>query len=68
MLYGDPSNYELGLFGDFTVRVDESIRARERMLTILGDTMIGGNLIVNKGLCGGNAAEERRLITDGPDG
>ena len=49
MLYGDPSNYELGLFGDFTVRVDESIKGEERMLTILGDTMIGGNLIVDKG-------------------
>ena len=49
MLYGDPSNYELGLFGDFTVRVDESIKGEERMLTILGDAMVGGNLIVDKG-------------------
>ena len=49
MLYGDPGNYELGLFGDFTVRVDESIKGEERMLTILGDAMVGGNLIVDKG-------------------
>ena len=49
MLYGDPANYELGMFGDFTVRVDESVKAVERMLTILGDAMIGGNLIVDKG-------------------
>ena len=49
MVYGDPANYELGLFGDFTVRVDESIKGVERMLTILGDAMIGGNLIVDKG-------------------
>lgn len=49
MLYGDPANYELGLFGDFTVRVDESIKGVERMVTILGDAMVGGNLVVDKG-------------------
>lgn len=49
MVYGDPTNYELGLFGDYTVRVDESVKAVERMLTILGDAMVGGNLIVDKG-------------------
>lgn len=49
MVYGDPANYELGLFGDFTVRVDESIKGVERMVTILGDAMVGGNLIVDKG-------------------
>ena len=49
MVYGDPMIYELGLFGDYTVRVDESVKAVERMLTILGDAMVGGNLIVDKG-------------------
>lgn len=49
MVYGDPMNYELGLFGDYTVRVDESIKGVERMLTILGDAMVGGNLIVHHG-------------------
>lgn len=49
MLYGDPQNYELGLFGDYTVRVDESVKAVERMVTILGDVMVGGNLIRDKG-------------------
>ena len=49
MAYGDPMNYELGLFGDYTVRVDESVKAVERMLTVLGDAMVGGNLIVDKG-------------------
>ena len=49
MVYGDPMNYELGLFGDYTVRVDESVKAVERMLTILGDAMVGGNLVVDKG-------------------
>lgn len=49
MLYGDPMNFEVGLFGDFSVRVDESVKAVERMHTILGDAMVGGNLIVDKG-------------------
>lgn len=49
MLYGDPANYELGLFGDFSIRVDESIKGRERMYTILGDAIVGGNLVVHKG-------------------
>ena len=49
MAYGDPMNYELGLFGEFTIRVDESVKAVERMYTILGDAMVGGNLVVDKG-------------------
>ena len=49
MLYGDPLNYELGLFGDYTIRVDASYKAGERLLTILGDAMVGGNLIVHNG-------------------
>lgn len=49
MVYGDPMNYELGLFGEFTIRVDESVKAVERMFTILGDAMVGGNLVVDKG-------------------
>ena len=49
MLYGDPMNYELGLFGDYSIRVDESIKGVERMLTILGDAMVGGNIIRHKG-------------------
>ena len=49
MVYGDPMNSELGRVGDYTVRVAESVKAVERMLTILGDAMVGGNLIVDKG-------------------
>ena len=50
MLYGSPLNYKLGLFGDYSIRVDESIKGVERMYTILGDAMVGGNLIVDKGM------------------
>lgn len=49
LLYGDPMNYMLGLFGGYSIRVDESYKAGERLLTILGDAMVGGNLIVDKG-------------------
>ena len=49
MCYGDPQNYELALFGEMTVRIDESAKAVERMLTILGDAMVGGNLIRHNG-------------------
>lgn len=61
MVYGDPMNYELGLFGDYTIRVDESVKAVERMYAILGDVMVGGNLIVDKGFVVGHQ-RRRRLI------
>lgn len=49
LLYGDPANYLLGLFGAYSIRVDESVKAVERMYAILGDVMVGGNLVVDKG-------------------
>jgi len=49
LLYGDPLNYELGLFGEYSIRVDESVKAVERMVAVLGDVFVGGNLIVDKG-------------------
>lgn len=49
MIYGDPKNFLLGLFGQMTIRVDESVMAKERMLTILGDAMVGGNVVVHHG-------------------
>ncbi len=48
-VFGDPLNYLLGLFGDYTVRVDESVKAVERMNAILGDAVVGGNVVVDKG-------------------
>lgn len=58
MIYGNPLNYEFGLFSDFTVRVDESYKAQERLLTILGDAMVGGNLVVDKGVVVATTAAE----------
>jgi len=49
MLYGNPLHFLLGLFGNFEVRVDESVKAVERMHTILGDVAVGGNVIVDRG-------------------
>lgn len=49
LAYGDPINYLMGLFGPITVRVDESVYADKRMNAVLGDALVGGNLIVDKG-------------------
>lgn len=56
LAYGDPANYELGLFGDYSIRIDTSVKAIERMDAILGDIMVGGNLIVDKGFAVGTIA------------
>lgn len=49
LAYGDPFNYMMPLFGDYTIRVDSSVKAVERMDAILGDVLVGGNLVVDKG-------------------
>lgn len=49
LIYGNPLNYLLGLFGPYEIRVDESVKAVERLHTILGDVAIGGNVIEDKG-------------------
>lgn len=49
LLYGDPANFMVGLFGDYSIRVDESVKADKRLIAILGDAMVGGNLVVDKG-------------------
>lgn len=56
LAFGDPMNYELGLFGEYTIRVDESVKSVERMHTILGDVFVGGNLIADKGFVVGTVA------------
>lgn len=47
--YGDPMAYLLALFGNYSIRVDESVKSVERMIAILGDVLVGGNLTVDKG-------------------
>ena len=49
MLYGDPRNFEVGLFGDYTIEVSRDYKFAEGLLTIMGEVMVGGNLIVHEG-------------------
>ncbi len=49
MLYGDPMNFELGLFGDYTVEVSKDYKFAEGLLTIMGEVMVGGNLVKHHG-------------------
>lgn len=49
MAYGNPMNFELGVFSDYTVIVDESAALKRRMIAILGEVMMGGNVVVYDG-------------------
>lgn len=49
MIYGDPNNYKLGLFGNYEVNVSEDYKFAEGMLAIRGEVMVGGNVVVDKG-------------------
>ena len=49
MIYGDPANFELALFGNYTVEVFKETKAVEGMITIIGEIMAGGNVIADGG-------------------
>ena len=49
MIYGDPYAYKLGLFGDYEVNVSEDYKFGEGLLTVKGEVMVGGNMIMDKG-------------------
>lgn len=49
MLYGDPANFELALFGDYSIEVFRETKAVEGMLTVIGEVMVGGNVVVDGG-------------------
>lgn len=49
MVYGDPLNYELGLFGDYTIEVSKDYKFAEGLLTVMGEVLAGGNLIKHHG-------------------
>jgi HK97 family phage major capsid protein len=49
MIYGDPANYELDLFGDYEIRVSEDYKFAEGLNTVLGEVMVGGNITVANG-------------------
>jgi len=49
MIYGNPANYMLGLFGDFEVAVSDDYKFGEGLLTVRGEVVLGGNVVANKG-------------------
>jgi len=49
MIYGNPANYKLGLFGDYEVAVSGEYKFAEGMLTVRGESLVGGNVVVEKG-------------------
>lgn len=49
MYYGAPAAYELALFTPFTVRVSEEAAFKRRMLAVLGEVMVGGNVTAKNG-------------------
>ena len=50
LAYGDPFNYMLTLFGNYVISTDASYKAAERLITVLGDVKLSGNLTVDKGM------------------
>lgn len=48
LVYGQPHNFELGLFGNYEINVSEDFAVDKLMLTIVGDVELGGK-IVKKG-------------------
>lgn len=50
LAYGDPFNYMLALFGEYVVGTDASYMAGKRLITVLGDVNLSGNLTVDKGM------------------
>lgn len=49
MVYGDPLNYTLGLFGNYEVTVSEDFKFNTKQLAILGEVEVGGNVCVHDG-------------------
>ena len=49
MIYGVPACYELALFSDYAITVSEDAAFRKRMIAVLGEVMIGGNVTVYDG-------------------
>ena len=49
MVYGDPANYKLGLFGDIEVNASEDYKFAEGLITIRGEAMVGGNVVKDGG-------------------
>lgn len=49
LIYGNLQCFELGLFGDYEITVSEDRAIEKLMLTVVGDVMLGGEVVVDKG-------------------
>ena len=49
MLYGKSLAYQLDLFGDFEIEVSRDYKFAEGLLAVLGEVMVGGNVIALDG-------------------
>lgn len=58
MLYGQPENFELALFGDYEVKVSEDYAFTSNMLTIRGTMDMGGAVVKKDGFIAVTKASE----------
>ncbi len=49
MCYGKPLAYQLDLFGAYTVEVSRDYKFAEGLLAVMGEAMVGGNVIAENG-------------------
>ena len=49
MIYGSPFNFKEVIFGDFGVMVSDEYKFAEGLLTVMGEVMAGGSVVVDKG-------------------
>lgn len=49
MAYGKPLAYQLDLFGPYTVEVSRDYKFAEGLLAVMGEAMIGGNVVTENG-------------------
>lgn len=49
MYYGKPMAYEVDIFSDYQITVSEEAALKKRMIAVLGEVMVGGNVKVHNG-------------------
>lgn len=49
MYYGKPLSYEVDIFSDYTITVSEEAALKNRMIAVLGEVMVGGNVTTYNG-------------------
>ena len=49
MCYGKPLAYQLDLFGPYSVEVSRDYKFAEGLLAVMGEAMVGGNVITSNG-------------------